>query len=632
MNEIRKVLGTASKRLWWIDVLRHWTVTATAALSALLLCLIIDRVAGTTILARTEALADAAWQPLRSLLKISNPTPADGEGFAAVRWSLVLIAGLPITLITLALASLSAFIARRREIAVARHVDDAANLKESLSTALYIERSTDPWSRAVLETAGATARSVNVRAAVPITPPRAWPVPVAAILAFFATYVALPHFDLSGQRTKRVADKQRKDELVQVKAETNADQKKLEELVKKANVDLKLDEAAKETGDPTKPEEQDPDAFRRAAVKNLTSMAEKLQEMREGEKAPQLQALREKMQQLRQPGPGPLDDFSRQLARGDFNKAQQALEQLQKELGDATMSSEKKEELKKQLDNLAKQLETAADAQQQVQKELEKQGLDKKSAEELAKKAAQGAEELKNAMEQMKNLSEAQKQQMMQMAMSQMKAAQQCEGMSESMSKMAKGMSQEGMQSSEGMEAMEQLAKELSEMEMMQADMENLDAALDEAKKQLSKLGECLGGQSQCEKDGECEGGPKIGSWKPGESRKEGQGSGGPGRGNGPSPDAQAADYQTEKKKADVKNVGGPTIGTRLVYGEQVKGQSTAEFAEAVAAAEAQASEDITNHQVPREYQDAVKTYFGRLQQKVKKDAPSPTPAAAPKK
>jgi hypothetical protein len=191
-------------------------------------------------------------------------------------------------------------------------------------------------------------------------------------------------------------------------------------------------------------------------------------------------------------------------------------------------------------------------------------------------------------------------------------------------------MSQEGMQSSEGMEAMEQLAKELSEMEMMQADMENLDAALDEAKKQLSKLGECLGGQCQGDKDGECEGGPKIGAWKPGESRKEGQGSGGPGRGNGPSPDAQAADYQTEKKKADVKNVGGPTIGTRLVYGEQVKGQSTAEFAEAVAAAEAQASEDITNHQVPREYQDAVKTYFGRLQQKVKKDAPSPTPTPAP--
>ncbi|MFZ4572918.1 MAG: hypothetical protein ACOYN0_00890 [Phycisphaerales bacterium] len=632
MNDIRRVLGTASRRLWWVDVLRHWMVTGTAALTALLVALIVDRIAGTTLLAKVEAGADGLWQPVRNLLSLGAASPSQGEGFGAIRWSLLLTAGLPLALATLAFAAIWAYAARRREAAVARHVDEAAGLKESLSTALYIERSTDPWAGAVLETAGATARRVDVRQAVPITAPRSWPMPVAALLAFFATFVALPHFDLSGERSKQAKSQQRQDELLKVKAETNADQKKLEELVKKANVELKLDEAAEDTGDSKKPEEQDPEAFRRSAVKSLTSMAEKLQEMREGEKAPQLEALREKMQQLRQPGPGPLDDFSRQLARGDFNKAQQALEQMQKELGDASMSADKKEQLEKQLENLAKQLEKAADAQQQVQKEMEKQGIDKKTAQELAKQAAKGGDELQKAMEQMKNLSDAQKQQLMQMAMSQMKSAEQCQNMSEAMSKMAKGMSQEGMQSSEGMEGMEQLAKELSDMEMMQSDMENLDAALDEAKEQLAKLGQCLGGNANGEKDGECEGGPKIGTWKPGEGRKQGQGSGGPGRGNGPSPDAEPTDYQTVKKKADVKNVGGPTIGTRLVYGEQVKGQSTAEFADAVAAAEAQASEDITNHQVPREYQDAVKTYFGRLQQRVKKDAPAPAPAEAPKK
>lgn len=200
--------------------------------------------------------------------------------------------------------------------------------------------------------------------------------------------------------------------------------------------------------------------------------------------------------------------------------------------------------------------------------------------------------------------------------------------MSESMSEMAKGMTQEGMQNDEGLQAMDELSKELSDMEMMQSDMENLQAALDETKEQLAKLGECLGGRPGS-KDGECEGGPKIGSWKPGEGRKIGQGSGGPGRGNGPSPDAEAADYQVDKKKADVKNVGGPVIGSRLVYGEQIKGTSSASFAEAVQAAEEQAAEDINNHQIPREYQDAVKTYFGRLQERVKKDKPA---EAAPSK
>ena len=87
-----------------------------------------------------------------------------------------------------------------------------------------------------------------------------------------------------------------------------------------------------------------------------------------------------------------------------------------------------------------------------------------------------------------------------------------------------------------------------------------------------------------------------------------------------------------------MKNTGGPIIGSRLVYGEQVRGESVAEFADVVEASIAESAEAFEGGTVPREYHVAVKTYFGRLQAKVKKDkgeaklvAPAPEPAAAPK-
>jgi len=68
------------------------------------------------------------------------------------------------------------------------------------------------------------------------------------------------------------------------------------------------------------------------------------------------------------------------------------------------------------------------------------------------------------------------------------------------------------------------------------------------------------------------------------------------------------------------------------VYGEQVKGESTAEFADAVEAGAQNAAEAIENKQVPREYQEAVKRYFGTLGEKVKADRPpaATTPPASP--
>jgi hypothetical protein len=105
----------------------------------------------------------------------------------------------------------------------------------------------------------------------------------------------------------------------------------------------------------------------------------------------------------------------------------------------------------------------------------------------------------------------------------------------------------------------------------------------------------------------------------------QGPGQGRHGRGLGGGGQAEEAPTTTEKAMAKTKMQQGPIVGSRLVYGDQVKGESVAEFSDAVEAASTVASESIDSMQVPREYQDAVKTYFGRLQAKVKA-----TPGAAP--
>lgn len=600
MNEIRRVVRIASWRLVLIDAFRILAVALTVGVTLVFLARLTERVFG---LAST-------FDPL---------------------WSRIFIyTGAAVVLATVA----AALIRRRRTLSVAQELDERAGLKEALSTALYIEKDQDPWSRNVVETASRLATGVKVSRAIPLAAPRLWPVPLASALALTLAWFTLPNFDVLKVTEKKVVETRKQHEIQAVKAEIDANAAKLKEMLAKAKVNEFVEEPTPEGAEGEKPLENDPDALRRAAVKQLTSLTDRLEAEKEGEKAAQAEALKEAMKQLKTPGQGPLNEFSRSLARGDFNKAQEELTQLSKQLAEGNMSPEEADAAKKQLENMAKQLDKLGSDKEALAKKLEQQGLDKKTAQELAQKAASAdPEALKKAMEQAKNLTEEQKKQLMEMAKSACKSMSQCKNMGEAMSKMAAGMQQQGLQQ-DGMEGMEQLAAELSEAELLESDMQNLDAALDEAKKQLAQLaGDCMGGDCP---GGDGPGGNKPGkgqgAWREGDSSAMGSGSGGPGKGNGASPESEAVDYTTEKVKANTQTTQGPIIGSRLVYGEQVKGESRAQFEAVVEASEKEAAEALDTMQIPREYHDAVKHYFGTLQDKVKKDKPAaPAPAAGPK-
>lgn len=598
MDEIRRVVRAASVRLWVLDFLRVLALTLTVGLSALLVTRIVEKLLGYA------------------------------KDFAPLWPRIFLWTGVAVVVIAAAWSVLR----RLKALAVARVVDERAGLRESLSTAMCVEKSPDPWAKAVIETAVEKARGVRIAEAIPMALPRYWQAPIGAGAALFIVWISLHDIDLTGRFKKQIAQDAKAREVVEVKEARAADKKALDDMLAKAGVDLKSEENGDGDGDASREQrELDPDAINRAAVKQLTDVSERLAQLKENEKNAQLDAMREALKQLKQPQDGPLNEFSRSLARGDFNKAQQALNEMSKQLAEGTMSPEQAAQAKEQMQNLAKQLEKLSKEQDELQKRLEQQGLDQKKAAEIAKKAMSNPEEMKKAIEELQNMSAEQKQQMMKMAQGMCEAMQASGEMSQAMQQMAQGMTQEGLQQ-EGQQGMEDLQDQLSQMENLQSDLENLDAALDEAKRQLEELGKCMG-QGQGEgmgQPGESDGDGEQGDWRQGDSSNRGRGSGGPGRGDGSSRPMEEADFQVEKKKANSQTTQGQIIGSRLVYGQQVKGESVAEFAAAVEAGSKSAAEAMETQTVAREYHGPLKTYFGRLQSKIKADKAAPTGPGAP--
>jgi len=581
VNEIRRVLKIAAWRLLVIDIFHTFAVMLSAAVAALILTLLAHRIFGFVI----EFPGD--WLRLGALA-------LGAAVLGSIVWSLV---------------------RRAKGITVARELDERADLRESLSTAMCYASSQDAWARVVVENARDKATRVDVRRAIPYVAPRLWPVPLAMALSFVVLFFAVPQWDVLGAFKAHAAKQDEQNRITEVKAEVKQIDQKIQELLKQAKVDLKDDEATTEANEQNAP--QTPDEIRRAAVKKLTNQVDKLGELKAGDKSKQLDALKQAMKQLKQPGPGPLEQLSKAMQKGDFAKAQEQLDELAKQMAENTMTPEDKAKAEQQMKQLAAQLEKLSKDKQNLEKQLQQSGMNK----EQAQKAASNPDELKKALEEMKNMSEGEKKEMMKNALAQMEACKQCEGMGDKMGEMAKNMGKEGM-NQEGQEAMEALAGQLSEMEQMDQDMEALDAAMSEASKQLAKMGgQCEG---SCNGDGEGEGelagmSQKQSPWKAGESEKQGNGMGSAGQAWGTRPKSDVdAPVNIEKVKSPTKKGDGPIIGSRLVYGDQVRGESVAEFSQVIEASAKAASESIEGTHVTRELQGTIKHYFGRLEAKAK--------------
>jgi len=595
MTEIQRVVNAARRRLRLAEFCRVLVLLIAVVLAGILIARLVERIFG---------LGAMPWRDI-----------AIYSGTSVV-----------------AIAALWAIFKPMRDLGVARLVDEGAATREALSTALCISKEQDPWSQAVVESARRTATGVDVRRAVPFEPPRAWPWAMSLAVGLVVVWVTVPRMDVMGLFAKKQAAEKEKAEIVAVKAEVKKNEEKINELLAKAGVEVK-NEQGDNTGEQKPQPPQTPEEVRRAAVRKLTDLSDRLNDLKKGERAEQLKAVQDAMQKVKQPGDGPLTELARDLAKGDFKGANEKLDDLKQQLKDGTLSDADKAKLQAQLDKLGEQVKSLAKENKELAKALEKAGMDAQQAAEMARQMMSNPDAMKQAMQQMQNMSQEQKDALMKQLQAAMKAAGQCEKMGEGMKQMSKGMSQQGQQGQQGEQSDQQsqqgaaaMSDALSELEQMQMEAQATEAALSECKSQMAGL---------CKNPGEGEIGQseQNGEWNEGDTDRFGSGTGGAGRsGGGHNAESMAADFRTEKRKADVATTKGAIISSRLVYGEQVKGESLAQFSDAVESGEKAATDAIESKQIPREYHDAVKHYFGTLGKKTNKAKPAtaPSPAAAP--
>ena len=552
MNDVLSVLSRAARRLFIDRFIRSLPVTVAIAFVILLGARLLEQLAG-----------------------------------VPMHWTALWIGAGAFTLVS----SLTwAAIGARDRNAVARLIDERAELRESLSTALACSTQSDAWSRATIEDAQRRALGVDVRRALPWAFPSRWPIPAFASLVFVIVWFAVPQADLFGRERDRNEDAAMQDEFAEAKAEVETiDEEVQTMLAKLGDEDFEsADEAGLETPEPTTPDE-----VRRAAIRKLTAAQDRLDQLKSNANDGVLEAIKDQMRQLRQPGLGPANEMVSALQRGDFAKASEKLSELMKAISEGDLSEEQKEKLQEQLEQLAEQLEQLAQERKELEQQLRQAGIDPG--------LMNNPQALQQAIQQQQGLSDQQKQQLMDMA--------QCtQGACENAGQMAQAMQQAAEQMKQGQggaEGMVELGDMLNQLEMMEQELAQIDAAQQFVWGKIDNLSQCLG-------DGEAQPSP-FRMWQDQMSSGRGQG--------GSQMSASDAQANTTKVKAPSRTNQGPIIGTTMVQGDQVRGESRAQFAELVESGGQAAADAIESKAAPREYHDALKHYFGRLKAKAEAES-----------
>lgn len=497
-------------------------------------------------------------------------------------------------------------------LAAAVAIDAAAGLRERLSTALQLERSPDAFARAAREDAERKAAGLPVGRYLPVRAPAFWPWSAATVAAALLLYAFMPQLNLLARaQAATQSDEQAALAVVQaedIKAVVNEQMSRTRDLMKE---NAALSDLAKELEPIEMPDKATitPDDVRREAVKRIDSVKERIEAEQSSEKANAFKELQRQLAKLDpEKGQDPASKLSQALAKGDMQAAKKALEELQKEvkesaekLGDEQKSAQAQQQLEqmaKQMEQLAQKMEALSKDNAALQKELEnKGGLTKEQAEELLKKLAQMdpkqlEQQLQQAMKEA-GVNQQQLQQLAQKVQQKMQAQQQAQNMQQAMQQAAQCMqacAQKGDAS--GMEgaaqAMGQAMAQLSEWEMTEQAMADMQAAMD--KLQQMRAGMCQNP------------GDKIGDQGPG---------GGLGYGAKVGREAKAHQYEAQRARLQLR--GGEIIGQSLVDGPQIRGEATAEAREAVASAVRDAQDAIERQDVPAQYQRPVASYFEKM-------------------
>lgn len=488
------------------------------------------------------------------------------------------------------------------ECAAAR-LDEAAGLRERLSSGRYCMGVDDPFARAVVADAEGVSSTVTPRMHLRLDVPRplAWTagsIGLAALMFLISpgllkTEEAVAEdVEARQARQTKVAVKRKLDEVKRLVEATPA----LE--------DLKDD--AKDLDQKAGGRLQRPEGIRNEAAKKIDKLADAVKKKRRSAEYESLNDVRRMMRRLDVPksSDAPTQKLANSLRKGDFKTAKEEIKRLQEQLATLKMDGDKEavKKLSKQLQELAKQLEKLPN-NEQLAKKLQKAGLKKEDVERmLANLKKKDLDQIRKQLEK-KGLSKEQAQKLAQQMKRQQRAGSVANKLSKAMQKGAQSAQQGQM--GEAIAGLSQAGGQLGALESLEQEMNQLDSTLAELEAARSDVGQgcsaCNGtGMVNGQPCGKCQGRGRKGA---GMSRGLGQGRG------GLAPERRTAiNFKTERTKVHTGK--GAIVGQFLVEGEQVKGDVSKDFSEIVTAAERDASDRINRHRVPRQYQKTIKRYF----------------------
>lgn len=582
MTQLRRVVWSARRRLWWSRWLHQFTFSLAIAAGIFALTALAQRMYALPI--------PLAWC-------------AVGGGGLSLLASVVWLS-----------------LTKENELQAAARLDEAAGLRERISSAWHCLRADDPFARAVVGDAEHLSAGLSPAKHLRLHAPRPLKWVITALMACAATFLMPLGWLNQSAATATEGKADVEDARLAVKRE-------MQELKQIAEMSPALQEFKDELEPFDKQaggEIQRPIDIRHEAVKKIDRMEDALKQKREALQRDAAQEMRRLLRRI--PGPDEKQADTQKMAQalhqGDYQTAKEELQALREKLAKLSNEGDDREsveKLRKQLDELGKQIQQAADAQKEEEK-LQQLGLNEQEKERLLEQLKKGdLDQVRKALEK-SGLTPEQAQKMAAKMQQRQQAGELAKKLAQAMQQAAQaGSAQSDASTAESFQMAE---SQLGELEMMDQQMAELDAAMEslqEAKQSLDKP--C----SACKGKGEV--GKKSCSMCQGKGKKGGTGGMGRnmGQGEGGLAPEEATEVDFKKEKQKVTTGKGAIIGQVLVQGEQVKGSLNPQLGDIATAAERDASDRINRDRVPRQYQKAVKTYFSTMRESIGGAAPEPT-------
>ena len=451
---------------------------------------------------------------------------------------------------------------------VASEVDQRMQLDDRISSAIAAEKSDEPFSVAVVDDAIAIADSKKVMSTLaeffPIGTPRKFGV-VAFIAILVGVVLWTPQWGWWNDDNKNPSSVLiASNENIESSIEAVLEQLENEEILGEALEDELAELAAINVNDAL-----DSETLRREALKSITDVQKRLEELMQDENALAYEEMLRRMQALKMPQNSSMQPLVADMKNGNFDQAKKEFEKLQQQIESTELSEEERQQLAKSLEKLAEQLQKLSQANGALASALTAAGMNGNLANnpDAAMKAIQNA----------KDLTEEQKKQLLELLKAQQQASQMCKKMGKSCKQCAGGKGGAGM------------ASELEKLKAMQ---------MFKTKAQLAKIACQNAAMGMCQGLGKGRGA-----------------TGGDGLGSGGSNPITETETASVAERSPVQTLEGTIIARQLFEGGLLTtGESTAEVREAVLAQQRDAEQAIVDEEVPRRYHNLLRHYFGQLE------------------